>query len=100
MSSPERRAKAQAAVDDSRAARAELEAEIKRREEAAGITELREQIKALSQTARETALGHASYYKFRVGFIDNIIGAFNVVGCGDTLEEAFAQADERRKISA
>ena len=97
LSSPERRANAQAGVDSTRAARAELEAEIKRREDAAGIPELRERVKALAQTIRETALGDANYYKFKVGFIDNVIGAFNIIGYGDTWEEAFADADRKRK---
>ena len=97
VSSPERRDKAMEMVGQAKEARAELEAEIKRREEAAGIPALREQMKVLSQTVRETALGHAGYYKFQVGFIDNVIGAFNVIGSGDTWEEAFAQADQRRR---
>lgn len=97
QSSPERR---QLALDEAAAIRQEratLEAEIGRLEEAAGIPALRERIKTLSAATRERLLGEGSYYKFEVGFRDSIIGAFNIVGSGDTWEEAFAQADARNR---
>ena len=35
------------------------------------------------------------YYKFQVGSIDGILGAFHIKGEGDTWEQAFADADRR-----
>ena len=100
QSSPERRSEVQAIADGARAERAALEAELKRREEEAGIPALRGQIKAAGERFREAALGGAVYYRFRVGFTDSIIGAFNVCGEGDTWEEAFAAADTNKTIGA
>lgn len=78
---------------------AELEAEIKRREESVGIPALREQMRENAKVIRST-IPEIFAYKFQVGYIDNIIGAFNVEGSGDTWEEAFDRADFKKRHMA
>jgi lysylphosphatidylglycerol synthetase-like protein (DUF2156 family) len=94
LSSPEERAEAQARASTRRAERAELEAEIARREKEAGIPELRAKIKAISDQSR-AEIWNSGYYKFEVGNIDSILGAFHIKGQGDTWEEAFANAENK-----
>lgn len=99
LSSPEDR---QAALDRRLALRLDVEAidaEIKRRlADTPWYVELMEKRKAIN--AERNTLPSGAYYKFRVGFIDNVLGAFNVEGEGDTWEEAFAQAERKRKATA
>ena len=97
LSSPEKREAAMARRDQIKAQQAEIDEEIKRREEAAGIPELRRQWSELGKP-RTQAMSDAMHYRFSVGFIDNVIGAFNIEGQGDTWEEAFGVV-ERKKAS-
>lgn len=93
MSSPEKRAEAQAEAASLREQKARLESEIVRREQEAGIPELREQIKAVTTELRQNVLGRATYHKFEAGYIDNVIGAFHIRASGDTWEETFTKAE-------
>jgi F0F1-type ATP synthase membrane subunit b/b' len=92
ISSPERRDAATAEANELRARIAEIEAEIARREREAGILELREQVSTLKREKRERLLGDATFYRLQIGFIDSVIGAFNIEAQGDTWEEAFGKA--------
>lgn len=98
MSSPERRAEARQIVLDARAEIKEIGEEITRRlNELDWYQELvgkrREAQKRVSKTE-----GYAHYYRFSVG---KRSGFFNeIVGQGDTWEEAFAMAEGKENRAA
>lgn len=95
ISSPEKRAAASDRLLTLRLDVEAIDAEIKRRlEETPWYVELKAKRKALNDERNK--IGGFGYYKFRVGFVDNVIGAFNVMGEGDTWEEAFEAAEKRR----
>lgn len=94
LSSPEKRAAAKERKDTLRSQKAELEAEITRREVAAGIPEVRAQIQALSKPIT-SEMWESMRYRFTVGSVDGVIGAFHVKGQGDTWEQAFDAADAK-----
>jgi len=54
------------------------------------------------QTQYERARGRSWHYRYQVGEVTVVFGAFaafHVYGQGDTWEEAFTKADERRKAA-
>lgn len=94
ITSPERREAARAERDRLREEVVEVEEEIRRREVAAGIPELRALRTALAK-ARDEAGWRSAEKRFRVGYLDLGI-AFYVKGEGDTWEEALAEAERKK----
>lgn len=93
MSSPEKR---KASLDAVLAARAEIkriDEEVARRlKELDWYQELQKQRRECREQISKTE-GYAHYYRFSVG--KNLEWATEIIGSGDTWEEAFAKADER-----
>lgn len=94
LSSPEERDQRLTTFRTHRAERDAIDAEIKRRLEAEPwYQDLMARRKTLVTSLRK--LDVMPYYKFTVGHVDSILGAFHVEGEGDTWEEAFAKADKK-----
>lgn len=98
FSSPDRRERASQAV---REARAEIESIDKEVKERLAVCDWYQELQARRKTARkqiEDNQSLAMYHRFDVGRIGGVAGFqfFEVLGSGDTWEEAFAQADTRK----
>lgn len=93
VSSPERRAKARQDADALQAQMDTIDAEIKRRQIAAGIPDLNKQRHALAQQ-RQEALGWARYRKFNVGQHNGL--CIEITGEGDTWAEALAAVEAKK----
>lgn len=98
FSSPEQRQQALSTVQEARAEAKRIDEEITRRlSECDWYQQLDQKRRALRKQVSDTA-GYAMHYRFSVGKQN---GMFNeVLGQGDTWEEAFAEADKRERVAA
>jgi hypothetical protein len=97
LSSPDKRAEAQAILKRNRERRDAIDHEVNERLNAMDwYRELMAERKACVRAVSE-AQGWAAYYKFKVGRDVGI--AFSVDGCGDTWEAAFADAERQKALA-
>lgn len=93
FSDGERRGRASTTLREARAEVKHIDEEITRRlSECDWYQELRQQRRELTKQISDTQ-GSATYYKFSVGRFNG--WANEIIGWGDTWEEAFAMADKR-----
>lgn len=93
MSSPERRSEALRVVQEARARQKEIDDEVRRRmKEMDWYQELCKERRQCVETISKTE-GNAHHYRFSIGKSGGMFT--EIIGSGDTWEEAFAQADQR-----
>jgi hypothetical protein len=96
VTSQEKRDRARVACAELKAKRQALEQE--RADKLKELPWLQEMNKAIQKLrdAENQMSGQAWHYKFAVGYVDDILGAFHVQGQGDTWEQAFEKAEKIR----
>lgn len=99
FSSPDKRKAALDTVLSARARKKEIDDEVQRRlNEMDWYQELQKERRECVERARKTE-GYAHYYRFSVSR-QTAMGFHEILGQGDTWEEAFAQADMREGVCA